>query len=102
VPKPPVNITPPTAPVHSQPVPQERRAVAAVQPSPRPRDAVDDPGRRPQATAAYEATLVVEPARVPPRRPVALGDRALAAYASVSEEAERRRLRDLLGFDAYA
>jgi hypothetical protein len=45
---------------------------------------------------------VVEPARVPPRRPVALGDRALAAYASVSEEAERRRLRDLLGFDAYA
>ena len=46
--------------------------------------------------------MVVEPARVPPRRPVALGERAMAAYAAVSEDAERRRLRDLLGFDAYA
>jgi hypothetical protein len=76
--------------------------VAAVQPSQRPRDAADEPGRRPQAAAAYEAAVLVEPARVPPRRPVAPGDRAMAAYAAVSEEAERRRLRDLLGFDAYA
>lgn len=76
--------------------------MAAVQPSQRARDAADQPERRPQAAAAYEAAVVVEPARVPPRRPVAPGERALAAYAAVSEEAERRRLHDLLGFDAYA
>jgi hypothetical protein len=77
--------------------------VAAVQPGQRVRDAADDPGRRPQAAATFGATVVVEPAWVPPpRRPVAPGDRALAAYAAVSEDAERRRLRDLLGFDAYA
>lgn len=76
--------------------------MAAVQPGRPARDAADEPGRRPQAAAAYEAMLTVEPARVPPRRPVAPGDRAVAAYAAVSQDAERRRLRDLLGFDAYA
>lgn len=76
--------------------------MAAVQPGQPARDAADEPARRHQAAAAYEARVVVEPARVPPRRPVAPGDRAVAAYAAVSEDAERRRLRELFGFDAYA
>lgn len=103
-----MNITP-TLPNPQPPAqPLERKAVAAVNAARRSRDATDEPGRRPGAQRVIDesrhAELVGRPeVKVTPQRDQsAYANRALATYARVADDGERRSLRDMLGFDDYA
>ena len=82
--------------------------MAAVSAARHTRDAADEPGRRPAAQRVLDesrhARLVAraEVTAGPQRGHSAYANRALAAYARVADDGERRSLRDVLGFDDYA
>ena len=99
----------PTLPTLQPPAQQqERRVVTAVNASQRSRDATDEPGRRPVAQRVIDesrhARLVAraEVTATPQRGHSTYASRALASYARVADDGERRSLSDLLGFDDYA
>jgi hypothetical protein len=103
-----MNITPTLPNPQQLPPEQERRAVAAVQPTRRTRDATDgvqyrqvvrDPEMLERAVRG--AGVGSSHQAIPERSPGRAG-RALAAYAEVADDTDRSELRRVLGFDAYA
>ena len=82
--------------------------MAAVNATRRSRDATDEPGRRPGTQRVIDesrhAELVARAdVKVTPQRGhSAYASRALATYARVADDGERRSLSDMLGFDSYA
>lgn len=69
------------------------------------RDAAADTARQPQPGQGLPRAGADGFAATGPlgqRAKGGLAARAISAYSALNEEAERRRLRELLGFDAYA
>lgn len=106
----PILIITPRLPAPIQPPNSPERSVGAVRPVSQARDALDggearrQPPGRPVA-APSNATLGARAEAV--ARPVDTGlparvSRALNAYADVSGEPERSKLKSLLGFDDFA
>jgi acyl-CoA reductase-like NAD-dependent aldehyde dehydrogenase len=102
-----VKITPALPNPHPPSVGQDKGGVAAVRPPKQVRDAADQAAHRQQPLRPVDPTererLVAAAADLLYRRPDASSraSRALAAYAAIADDGERRGLHDLLGFDAY-
>jgi hypothetical protein len=103
-----VNISP-TLPNPQPPAqPQKRTAVAAVNAAQPTRDAADEPSSRPPVKRVVDESRTTQiqastdAVATPDRAHSAHVSRALAVYARVAGDGERRSLHDVLGFDEYA
>ena len=82
--------------------------MASISAARQTRDATDQPGRSPAAQPVVDASRHARPVAraevtvTPQRGQSAHASRALATYARVADDGERRSLRDMLGFDDYA